>query len=174
MRIRVRDIGEAVKEVTFEEPTSTLNLLLKRGPVHDYAFAGPARVTISHYRAGQNIFLSGRAVCRVKAQCARCLEDFGLALDAPFSYVLVPKMDPKAQLDTEDLDLSFYEGEEVDVSPLVCEQILLSLPTRPLCRDDCQGLCPSCGVNRNSGDCRCGEGAGDPRLAVLRNLKVGS
>jgi uncharacterized protein len=174
MRIRVQDIGEAVKEIAFEEPTSSWNLLLEQGPVHDYEFLAAARVTLSHYRAGQNLFLSGRAVTEVEAQCARCLEHFRVSIEAPFSYVLAPRVAPEAQLEAEDLDLSFYEGEEIDVSPLVREQVLLSLPTRPLCREDCRGLCPSCGADLNSGDCRCRETTGDPRLAALRKFKVGS
>jgi uncharacterized protein len=174
MRIRVQDIGEAVKDLAFEEPTSSLNLLLQRGPVHDYEFVGSASVTVSHYRAGQNVFLSGRAVSQAVGQCARCLESFQFSVDAPFSYVLAPRIAPKAELEAEDLDLSFYEGDEIDVSPLIREQVLLSLPTRPLCREDCRGLCPTCGANLNSGDCSCRGVARDPRLAVLRNLKVGS
>jgi uncharacterized protein len=174
MRIRVQDIGEAVEDLAFEEPTSSLNLLLEQGPVHDYEFVGPARVTVSHYRAGQNVFLSGQAVTEVVGQCARCLESFRFSVDAPLSYVLAPRIGPKAEQEAEDLDLSFYEGDEIDVSPLVREQVLLSLPTRPLCREDCRGLCPTCGADLNSGDCRCLEAAGDPRLAGLRKLKVGS
>jgi uncharacterized protein len=173
MRIKVQDIGEAVKEVSFEEPTAKLNSLVERGPVHDYRFVGPAKVNISHYRAGQDIFLSGEAASEIVGQCARCLESFRVVLNAAFSYVLVPRIEPKVELEAEDLDLSFYDGDDIEVSPLVREQVLLSLPTQPLCREDCRGLCSSCGVNLNIETCNCGDAEGDPRLAVLRSLKVG-
>jgi len=174
MRIRVQDITEEVKRLAFDEPTAELNLVLEQGPTQDYEFVGPAHVTITYYRAGQDIFLSGRVVAQVEGQCARCLEAFRFSFDAPFSYVLVPKIAPRVELDTEDLDLSFYQGDEIDVSPLVREQVLLALPTRPLCNEACQGLCPVCGANRNSAACNCREETGDPRFAILRNLKVGS
>ena len=77
-----------------------------------------------------------------------------------------------AELEEEDLDLSFYEGEEIDLSPLVQEQIILALPTRPLCRESCKGLCPQCGVNLNVQTCTCATVVDDPRLEVLRTLRV--
>ncbi len=71
-----------------------------------------------------------------------------------------------------DLTQSFYEGTEIDLTPLMYEQIMLALPTRPLCGEECRGLCPQCGINRNTGQCACVAEAGDPRWSVLRNLKI--
>jgi uncharacterized protein len=82
-------------------------------------------------------------------------------------------MPAEVELSGDELDLSFYEGDQVDLSPLVREQIILALPTRPLCRDNCKGLCASCGINLNTQACSCTVSGGDPRLAVLRTLKVG-
>ena len=65
------------------------------------------------------------------------------------------------------------EGDAVDLSPLIREQIILALPTRPLCQEGCKGLCPQCGADRNAAPCGCPTMSGDPRLAVLRDLKVG-
>jgi uncharacterized protein len=65
----------------------------------------------------------------------------------------------------------WYEGELVDLSPPLRERLLLSLPTLPLCRDDCRGLCARCGSDLNAGPCGCAAEAGDPRLAVLRTLR---
>lgn len=172
MRLRVRDIGEVVKQLAFDEPTEPLNLILRQGPVHDYEFTGPASVTVCYYRAGQDLFLSGRADGEAVGTCARCLESFRLHVEVPFSYVLVPHIAPKVRLEVEDLNLSYYEGEEIDLSPLVYEQLLLSFPTRPLCRQDCRGLCPMCGANRNLEECHCSAPA-DPRLAVLGRLRAG-
>jgi DUF177 domain-containing protein len=80
--------------------------------------------------------------------------------------------DGQSDLKVEDLEFSYYDGEEVDLTPLIREQTLLALPTRPLCREDCRGLCPRCGANLNQGDCGCPTEAGDPRLSVLRSLTV--
>jgi len=64
-----------------------------------------------------------------------------------------------------------YEGDEIDLTPLVHEQIILALPTRPLCGESCRGLCPRCGANLNAGACGCPAAPPDPRLAVLLTMR---
>ena len=60
-----------------------------------------------------------------------------------------------------EIDISFYRDDEIDLSELLREQFYLALPMKPLCREDCRGLCPQCGVNRNTGTCDCGPGWDD-------------
>jgi uncharacterized protein len=95
-------------------------------------------------------------------------------LDEKAQFVLVPAPTGAAdrELSADDLALSFYEGEEIDLSPLFTEQAILTLPTRALCGEECRGLCPECGANRNHETCTCGEPEPDQRFAVLRNLRV--
>ena len=72
-------------------------------------------------------------------------------------------------------DLTWYEGEEIDVSPMLRERMLLALPTLPLCREGCRGLCPQCGArSQRRGRAPVRRRQGDPRLAVLRTLKRSS
>lgn len=78
-----------------------------------------------------------------------------------------------AEVVSEDLDLFPYDGERVDLEPLLREQFVLSVPYAPLCREDCKGLCPQCGVDRNATTCAC-EKPIDPRLAALKGLKLPS
>src|SRR5215213_1677197 len=75
------------------------------------------------------------------------------------------------ELQAEDLILSAYEGDAVDLDELVREQILLALPSRHLCREDCKGLCQKCGANLNDAPCSCEQGEVDPRWAALADLK---
>ena len=89
-----------------------------------------------------------------------------------FAFVLVPHQGRWAEGDLADeADVTWYEGEEIDVSPMLRERLMLALPTLPLCRDDCRGLCSQCGGDLNAGPCDCVSVADDPRFAVLRNLK---
>ena len=176
MRLRVRDIEETTKEIVYDESTSELNPLLEHGPVHDFAFVGPANVRLRYYRSGQEIFLEGDMRATVIGQCARCLESFEFAHAPRFSFIMVPRHGRWAE---EDLaggggDLTWYEGEEIDVSPMLRERMLLALPTLPLCRDACRGLCAQCGRDLNAGPCDCAAAVGDPRFAVLRSLKRSS
>jgi uncharacterized protein len=72
-------------------------------------------------------------------------------------------------IENEELDVAFLRGEELDLADLAVEQVLLALPMRIVCDDDCAGLCPSCGANRNvEGACRC-EPETDPRWDALKN-----
>lgn len=174
MKINVYDIKDEAKELAYDEPTDELNALMAHG-AHDFDFPGPVHVNLVQYRAGQELIFQGTLRGAVIGHCARCLEDFTIDLDRPFHFVLLPHSTagPELELEEDDLDLSYYSGEEIDVSPLVREQLLLALPTQPLCRQDCRGLCPSCGVNRNREECSCPTAFADPRLAALRELKLG-
>jgi uncharacterized protein len=175
VKLNVHEIEEVAKELVYEESTGPLNGLLIHGQVCDFEFPAAAEVRIHYYRAGQELFFQGHISGSVVGHCARCLEEYTFEIDKDFHIVLVPKL-PLAddvELGDDDLDLSFYEGATVELSPLILEQIILALPTRPLCRESCKGLCPTCGVNLNAERCDCAAPAGDPRLAVLRNLKVG-
>jgi uncharacterized protein len=176
VRLRIRDIDETTKELVYEESTAELNPLLEHGPVHDFSFVGPAAVQLRYYRSGQEIFLEGETRARVVGECARCLESFEFAHAPSFSFIMVPRQGRWAE---EDLaggggDLCWYEGEEIDLSPMLRERMLLALPTLPLCREGCRGLCAQCGRDLNAGPCDCTTAAGDPRLAVLRALKRSS
>ncbi|MFQ5665895.1 MAG: DUF177 domain-containing protein [Candidatus Binatia bacterium] len=174
MKLNVHQIEEVAKELVYKESTASLNALLLHGGVCDFEFPAAAEVRLDYYRAGQELLFQGHISGSVIGHCARCVEDFGFRLEKDFFVAMVPKQElpAEAELSGEDLDLSFYEGDEIDLSPLVREQIILGLPTRPLCREDCKGLCPHCGANQNTQPCGCTAAPGDARLAVLRNLKV--
>jgi len=174
VKINVHDIEEVTKDLVYEEVTASLGGELRHGNVSDFDFPAKTKVELNYHRAGLDLFFYGHISAQPFGNCARCLEAYEFPLEADFSIMLAPR--PAAGQDSssaeEDVDLGFYDGDEVDLSPIVREQIILALPTRPLCREECRGLCPQCGANRNEGDCGCTEVAGDPRLAVLRTIKV--
>jgi len=176
VKLRIEDITAEAKELSFTEPETEINRILEKGPTTEFHVIQPIDVEVSYYRAGTELFFEGELHAATTATCARCAEEFEAARDRDFRFVLAPKsagLDGGKDLRDEDLEFSTYDGDQIDLSPLVREQLLLSLPTRPLCREDCRGLCPKCGINLNNGQCSCSEEAVDPRLAPLRNLKVG-
>jgi uncharacterized protein len=75
------------------------------------------------------------------------------------------------EVEEDDLETSYYRDDQVDLSELLREQFYLALPMKPLCRDDCKGLCAQCGTNLNTGTCDCHPAWDDPRLAPLKQLK---
>ena len=159
--------------MAFAEPEHEINRILGQGPIREYHLEGPVEVSVSFYRAGTELFFAGMLKTRTGAVCARCAEDFDAPAIGRFASCSSPKSigyddDP---LRAEDLEFSLYDGDEIDLCPLIREQLLLALPTRPLCQEDCRGLCPHCGINLNHGACGCRVETVDPRLEALRSLK---
>lgn len=171
MKLHLDKIRESSTDLAYVETVDELNARLKAGS-GDFRLAEGIPVDLRHYRAGLDIVVEGDLRGSVHGTCARCLDDYTFPLEFPFRVVLTPRNAgvDSGELDEEDLGIGFYEGEEIDVTALVHEQAILALPTRPLCREDCLGLCSRCGANLNGDPCGCTVGAEDPRLAPLRAL----
>lgn len=110
------------------------------------------------------VYLEASATFSYTAACARCLKEVPQHVNLSFSHVLTRSLN---DLDNDELILV----EDMHFSPdeLLREDVLLSLPTKVLCKEDCKGLCPQCGVNLNEETCTC-KAPGDPRLEALRAL----
>jgi uncharacterized protein len=121
---------------------------------------------------GAEVFVRGRLAVTAPQTCGRCLEAFPARVETPVDVRLVPR--PAAadsvELGADDLDVDFYENDELDLARVVENEATLALPMKPLCRDDCRGLCPACGANRNVAPCTCAPRPPDPRFAALRDL----
>ena len=104
--------------------------------------------------------------------CGRCLEPFPARVRAVVDVRVVPRpaRGDTVELASDDLDVDFYQNDELDLDALLETETTLALPRNPLCRDDCHGLCPVCGGNRNVTVCGCPKRAADPRLALLKDL----
>ena len=173
MKVQLHDILAVPTELAYPEPVVELNAMLHEGP-SDYEFRAPLAVDLTFSRSLQDLFFDGSVHGIATGTCARCLAPFPLDVAKDFSLVLTPEQRLRGEIELAagDLAESFYRGTEVDVTRLVYEQVLLALPTRPLCDEECRGLCPQCGVNRNTTACSCTVESGDPRFAVLRGLKI--
>jgi uncharacterized protein len=119
--------------------------------------------------------VEGTIRAELEIECTRCLQKIDKELEFAFNAAFVTPENftesREAELNASDLDISVIDGNEIDLSELVREQILLNLPEQVFCREDCKGLCEKCGANRNLIDCNCNEKEIDPRWAALKNLK---
>jgi uncharacterized metal-binding protein YceD (DUF177 family) len=133
--------------------------------------------------AAEGVFrVRGRMECRIELACVRCLEPVPMDLAEELDLLYLPQssnVGPAAEdadddgglrLEPEELAVSFYKDERIDLAQMILEQIVLALPMKPLCKADCLGLCPQCGVNRNISSCDCAPEDTDPRWAQLRTL----
>ena len=121
---------------------------------------------------GSDVFVRGHVAVEVPQTCSRCAEVFPLRVETDVDARLTPKppQGDSVELGAKDLDLDFYSNDQIDLTRIVETETSLALPMKSLCRSDCRGLCPVCGVNRNAVPCACASRPPDPRLAVLRDL----
>ena len=141
-----------------------------------FAVAGPVSLAFDVEKDKDRFRLTGRVRATLVLPCSRCLEGFEQDVDAPFDLRYQPKDvgttdGSERELGDDDLAAAFYENDEIDLGQLMKEQFYLALPMKPLCRDECRGLCALCGANVNRGACGCAATWEDPRFAVLRALK---
>ena len=125
-------------------------------------------------RKGEEVRVRGSLQTSVELRCDRCLGPVPAPISVDFVANFVRAGNPAAEakeLHEEDLEFAVYDGDSVDLDELVREQILLALPARQLCRDDCRGLCPSCAKNLNTESCDCARQGTDPRWAALADIK---
>ena len=104
------------------------------------------------FGTGERVSIKGEVTAAVTSRCAKCLEPVTLRIRAEMDALYARQLDP------EDPDLYLFEGSKADLTDAVRDALLLALPYRFLCKEDCKGLCPQCGVNLNLGTCTCQEG----------------
>jgi len=134
-----------------------------------------ATVTGKVRRARNEVFVNGHVDTRVQVECDRCLQPIELPVAAEFALEYITgseyETSAAAELTEAELSVSVFDGKAIEVDEIVKEQILLAVPTRMLCREDCEGICPECGTDRNTGSCDCVTKDIDPRWAALKNLR---
>jgi uncharacterized protein len=177
MKIPVEQITQSPKEIMFSEKIEELNALFAKEKYRDFHFPPVLHGSLVYYRSGQELFFHGSFGGRFEGCCSRCLTNYPFDVEKSFDLMLVPspaRPDRKIEeLKREELGLSYYSSDVIELAPLIEEQVLLALPTRPLCREDCRGLCGGCGVNLNSEECACDPAApSDSHMAIFRTLKI--
>jgi uncharacterized protein len=137
-----------------------------------------ARITGTVLLAKHNrdVLVRGHLEGQLELACSRCLEAFAAPVTADFDLLLAPTpeggLPEEEELSAKELDLDFYSGETVDLEAIIREQIILMMPLKPLCQEDCQGLCPQCGANHNRETCNCRPEAVNSPFAHLAKLKI--
>jgi uncharacterized protein len=118
--------------------------------------------------------VTGRVKTRVQVECDRCLQLIELPINSQFMLEYVTAEAYQAQqaveLTQDDLDLSIFDGEAIDIDELVKEELLLALPDHLLCSENCNGICAKCGAIKNLAECGCDTHEIDPRWAGLKDL----
>jgi uncharacterized protein len=149
-----------------------------QGEDPDLEFSGPGHLTVRVHleRHGHDILVRGHLEGTLNLYCSRCLISFSYPAEADFDLLLAPAPDRVSEAEEEltkaDLDRDFYNGETVNLESIIREQVLLTLPLKPLCAETCKGLCPRCGADLNQETCQCPAEESTSPLAILKNIKL--
>jgi uncharacterized protein len=167
--LQVRELEQG--ENRLERVGNGIDLALD--PSH-IALTGPVLLRLVAYRAGDHIDVQGTVTAPVDLTCDRCLAPIHRILQAGVR-VFAERRElrdrrPVEEVREDDLGIVYHDGRFVDLTDDVRQVLLVELPWRSVCRDDCRGLCPRCGADLNEGPCRCGERDVDSR----RSLASGS
>ena len=148
--------------------------LTQKGPL---AVQGRAEV-IEEHRGPRDVISDIRIRSTYRGDfevpCARCLDPVGHEVEGQFDLIFRPlgadAGDSDRAISASDTEIGYYQGGGLSLEDVLREQVLLSLPVRTLCREDCKGLCPRCGRDLNSESCTCETAATDPRWSALSDL----
>ena len=178
MEFKVSELEREPIDFDLEMAPGAVELGEEAEQVGQLAAEGQAEVLHEH-RGPKDIVadirLRGRFAGKFQVPCARCVEPVEIPLESDFDLIFRPaeadSEAPERSITAPETEIGYYQKDSLLLEDVLREQVLLSLPVRTLCKPDCKGLCPRCGVNRNSQTCSCEEGPSDPRWEALADLR---
>jgi uncharacterized protein len=165
MKINVHNLPHEGLVVDFVEKPEAFPVLMEMARSGECLVSGPVSVHLQVQQIQELISASGRLSASIKLDCSRCLKTFESPLNTPLKLIYSRQpFEPdeaadsdrhETELSIEQMGLIYFQGDEIDLNPALQEQIVMALPIKPLCRQDCKGLCPHCGIDRNASRCNC-------------------
>jgi uncharacterized protein len=166
LKIRVKELREGLNPYKVE----------RKGSIGDPPEFADLSGDLVIEKCGSTLRVRGVLNFTALQECSRCLNDFRCPVSQPLElFYRTGKLEDslvgkEAELTSDDLNVIAYQGNEIDLWPDLREAMMLALPMKPLCAEDCRGICPTCGKDLNIGKCRCGKGSMDPRWEGLLKL----
>ncbi len=181
MFISVDELKEAGLLLNLEEPLTAFPVLVEIAESGSFQFVGPVKIEVKVFQVHEMVEVEGQAtVCAIVA-CSRCLKEFEQSVVADFVLTYCRELpqvdvddddDEGAELSAEDMGLILFDGHEIDLSESIQEQLVMALPSRPVCDEKCKGLCSQCGVDLNFASCDCHPQVVNLKMAALKDFKV--
>jgi len=178
MKIRIQDLEVRKLEFALQLQPGEIDFGSEVRQQGELSTEGRAELIREHHGGShtvKDIRLVGKLDGRVEVSCARCLEPVEIPVARSFDLLYRPaeseKRADEVAIHEADTEIGYYSGDGMELEDSLREQVLLAVPIKSLCRFDCKGLCPTCGVNRNQQLCDCSPARSDPRWAALGELK---
>jgi uncharacterized protein len=167
--IDVMAIPENGQEIAIKVPSTAFSL--ESSDVH---LCDPVDFQARIVRSGTTVAVKGAVKTEVEVPCVRCVEPALVVVEEPVDVVVLPTSEMPDEEDhelaTSEIDL-YYVNERLDLKAIIWDHLAVIIPLQPLCRTDCKGLCPTCGVNLNVVSCECAAEEVDERLAELKKWR---
>jgi uncharacterized protein len=174
--LKLEDIPEEGLTLSWEEERDSLLDYLSRFSSIDFGFETPLHGDAKIKKMGKSYLIQGTVQTLLRLRCVRCLKEFTHPLSSTFDLTLYPMKETRfgeeVELGEEDMKSSFFEGGEIHLSEIACEQIFLEVPYQPLCVEDCKGLCPKCGRDLNLSPCDCNKEEWEAGFSILRKMNL--
>ncbi|MBI5115966.1 DUF177 domain-containing protein [Candidatus Poribacteria bacterium] len=170
MKIRVDKIPEEGQDIETKFEPSEVNLNFRGYNLReDIAFTGRAT------RSDDDVYVTGTLKGSITSECSRCLASFAMPVEMAMNVLCVPERDmatrEEEMADQPAVDLSFYKEDVIDLLHETRELLIVNLPVKPVCSDECKGLCPQCGADLNVAPCACELDAISSPFEKLKDLK---
>ncbi|MCR4693824.1 MAG: DUF177 domain-containing protein [Pseudobutyrivibrio sp.] len=168
MKISIKDITSSVDKTEKHQGSFDLDAFDYLGSNFSINSTKPFEVVLSML-GNKKLRIGFNTTVNITGQCDRCLTDVVFDVDANVEETL-DISDGQVVVDEEIGPYSFVDGEDIDIDELILNEILVNFPAKILCQDDCKGICPVCGKNRNIEPCSCDDTVLDPRMAQFLDV----
>jgi uncharacterized protein len=178
VKIVVDHIKDAPLALHIDVPVETFPLLTAMQNDKNCIITGNIQGDLTVTREFDNIRVSGRVTAPLALSCSRCLADYTSFVDTSFTIffrketAVTPSAEDELELGEMDLLSSSYSGDEIDLTHEIEEQVAMEIPLKPLCDDDCKGLCHECGIDLNTSGCSCSKKPASFTFSALKDFKV--
>lgn len=164
-----------MKIEVFEIPDEGLNIEVEESPkLDEIKIIRPFKSIMHIEKKGKEVLIKGVASGELELQCSRCLKEYKMPIRTRFEIIYHPveelNKEELVELKKDEMDVDFYREGIIETEDIIRDQILLNIPMKPLCSENCKGLCPICGTDLNEYECGCKRKEIDPRFAVLETL----
>ena len=176
MKIRVEWLSEKPLVLSGAEPIAEYPTLVELQEAGECLFLEPLQLDITAEKEFDHIRVRGRVGTRARFTCSRCLAEFEMDVVSEFTVFYSKATDialeEEVALAEEDLVSAPYDGDYIDFTREIEEQVMLGIPMKPLCGEDCRGLCVTCGADLNTGECECNRSGTGFTFSALKDFTV--